>query len=379
MARGRPALPITLTGDERDWLERAARRWKVSHALAERARIILKIADGQTGIDVANTVGVTNSTVSRWRARFLEFRLAGLGDAPRAGRPRTIDDDAVEECIRCTLEDTPKNATHWSTRSMAARIRFDKSTVSRIWRTFGLRPHAYKTYSLSTDPEFVAKVHDVVGLYLNPPHGALVLSVDEKPSVQALDRRQPMLPLFPGQEARGNHDYVRCGTTDLIAALNVATGAVIGKCYPRHTAVEFRKFLDHVDASIPPELTEVHVIMDNLSTHKTDTVRHWFLKRPRYHVHFTPTHASWLNQIEIWFSILHSRQLKRGVHRSTKDLRAAIEAFITDGNEHPRPFKWTRTAEQILGSVARLAARIRPTKPTEDGGTDFSRTSETGY
>ncbi len=357
---GRPACPIVLTPDERAVLEGYGRRAKSSRALAQRARIVLMAADGVAGGRIAAELGVTSTTVSKWRIRFAAHRLEALSDARRSGRPRTVLDDKIEECVRLTLEETPADATHWSTRLMAERVKLDRNTISRIWRTFGLRPHMHQSYSLSTDPDFVAKVHDVVGLYMNPPHDAVVLCVDEKPSIQALDRRQPMLPMFPGQEARGNCDYLRCGTIDLFAALDVATGGVIGQCHPRHSAVEFRKFLDHVDRSIPPECPEVHVIMDNLSTHKTATIRDWFVKRPRYHVHFVPTHASWLNQVEIWFSLLQRRKLKRGVHRSIKELRDDIERFIASNNQRPRPFKWTRSAEEILDSVSRLAERVRP-------------------
>lgn len=359
MARlGRPKQEIELTDAERATLERYAKRHKLTQDFARRARIILMSSQGLTAREISTRLACSPELIPKWRKRFLMDRLEALSDLPRSGRPRTIEDDRIEDCIRVTLEVEPVDATHWSTRSMAERTGMSPMAISRIWRAFGLKPHRFKTYSLSTDPDFVDKVHDVVGLYLHPPHGAMVLCVDEKSAIQALDRRQPLLPIFPGQEARGNHDYLRCGTIDLFAALDVATGAVLGKCFPRHRAVEFKKFLDHIEASIPTDRSEVHLIMDNLSTHKAPIVRDWLVKHPRYHLHFTPTHASWLNQVEIWFSLLTRKRLKRGVHRSTKELREEIERFLEKTNTKPRPFKWVRSAEQILASVARLAARV---------------------
>lgn len=357
--RGRPTLPIVLTEVERETLERYVRRGKTAQRLALRSKIVLLAAEGKTGVEIASTLGLTCDTVSKWRKRFVQDRLGALGDAPRSGRPRTVDDDRVEECIRRTLETQPTDSTHWSTRSMAKRTGISNATVGRIWRAFGLKPHRFKTFALSTDPDFIEKVHDIAGLYMNPPHNAVVLCVDEKTQVQALDRRQPLLPMMPGHEARGNHDYLRCGTTDLFAALDVATGAVIGQCYPRHRATDFRKFLNHVDKSISPEITEIHVILDNQSTHKTKIIRNWFARRPRYHVHFTPTHSSWMNLVEVWFSILTRKQLKRGVHRSTAELKSAIKKFIETTNEDPKPFVWTRSAEAILSSIARRCERLR--------------------
>lgn len=356
--RGRPIEKITLTQAERETLARYTRRRKVSQALAQRSRIILMAAAGKTGTEIAAKLGITNATVSKWRRRFLEHRLDALSDAPRSGRPRSIEDDQIEDCVRLTLESQPEDATHWSTRSMAKRLDISNATVSRIWRSFGLKPHRFKTFSLSTDPDFIDKIHDIVGLYMHPPHNAVVLCIDEKTQVQALDRRQPLLPLLPGHEARGNHDYLRCGTTDLFAALDVATGAVIGQCYPRHRATDFRKFLNHIDKSIPETITEVHVILDNLSTHKTQIIRDWFAARPRYQIHFTPTHSSWLNQIEIWFSLLTRKQLQRGVHRNTKELKAAIEKFVSVTNENPKPFQWTRSSKKILETIGRRCERL---------------------
>lgn len=357
--RGRPVPKITLTEDERETLKRYVRRRKTAQALALRSRIILLAAAGKSGIEIAAQLGINDATVSKWRRRFVERRLDALADAPRSGRPRTIEDDRVEECIRLTLEEEPEDATHWSTRTMAERVGMSDATVGRIWRAFGLKPHRFKTFALSTDPEFIEKVHDIVGLYMHPPHNAMVLSVDEKTQVQALDRRQPLLPLMPGSEARGNHDYLRCGTTDLFAALDVATGNVIGKCYPRHRSIEFRKFLNEIDKAIPADVAEVHLILDNLSTHKTKIVHDWLVAHPRYHLHFTPTHASWLNMIEIWFSLLTRKKLQRGVHRSTDELKDAIQEFVDTTNDNPRPFKWTASAQAILESIARHCERVR--------------------
>ena len=354
--RGRPKAELILTTEERETLESWARRAKTAQALALRARIVLRCATGATNTAVAEKLDVTQQTVCKWRARFAARRVDGLLDEPRPGAPRTHDDAAVERLITKTLESKPRDATHWSTRSMAKASGMSQSMVGRVWRAFGLQPHRSETFKLSTDPLFVDKVRDIVGLYLNPPERALVLCVDEKSQVQALDRSQPLLPMRPGQVERRTHDYVRHGTTSLFAALDVKSGKVIGECYPRHRATEFRKFLDTIDSSVPPNL-DVHLILDNYSTHKTALIKRWLAKRPRYHVHFTPTSGSWLNLVERWFLMLTDKQLRRGVHRSTDELKAAIMAYLKDSNKDPQPFIWTKTADQILASVAPFCQR----------------------
>jgi transposase len=292
-------------------------------------------------------------TVGKWRRRFIAQRLDGLRDEARSGSPRTIDDTRIEAVIVKTLESLPPDATHWSSRGMARQSGLSVSTVQRIWRAFGLQPHRMETFKLSTDPDFVGKVRDVVGLYMAPPERAVVLCVDEKSQIQALDRSQPMLPMRPGQVARRTHDYTRHGTTSLFAALDIATGRVIGKCYPRHRAAEFRKFLDEIEANVPSEL-EVHLVMDNYATHKTPLIRNWLLRRPRWHVHLTPTSSSWLNQIERFFATLTERQIRRGVHRSIAALNDAIMAFIERHNADPKPFRWTKSADDILATIERF-------------------------
>jgi len=294
--------------------------------------------------------------VSRWRRRFVERRLDGLLDDPRPGTPRRTSDTDVERVLALTLETTPKAATHWSSRDMATTCGLSQSTVSRIWRAFGLQPHRTETFKLSQDPLFIEKVRDVVGLYLNPPDKALVLCVDEKAQIQALDRTRPLLPMRPGQVERRTHDYRRHGTTSLFAALNVKTGQVIGQLHQRQRSREFRAFLDRIEATVPAEL-DVHLILDTYGTHKTAMIRRWLLKRPRFHVHFTPTSASWLNLVERWFALLTEKQLRRGVHRMTQALRDAIRGYITHTNEQPKPFVWTKTADDILASVARFCHR----------------------
>ena len=348
--------PLVLTADERDTLLRWTRRATTAQALALRARVVLACAAGTSNSDVARHYRVTRPTVGKWRARFLRHRLDGLLDEPRPGAPRTIADDTIEDVLRLTLETTPRDATHWSTRRMGARVGLSQTTVMRIWHAFGLQPHRTETFKLSTDPLFIEKVRDVVGLYLNPPAHALVLSVDEKSQIQALDRTQPMLPLRPGQVERHTHDYERHGVTSLYAALETRTGAVLGECFPRHRAVEFRKFLDRIDTTVPPDL-EIHLILDNASTHKTPMIKRWLAKRPRYHVHFTPTSSSWINMVERFFSALSSQWLQRGTDRSVKDLNARIYTFLAEHNQHPKPFIWTKTADDILASVARFCQR----------------------
>jgi len=357
MRTGRPTPTLRLTEDERVVLAGWARRPTTAQALALRARIILRAAADQTNTQVARELRVTKQTVGKWRSRFLDKRLDGLLDEPRPGAPRTVSDERVEEVVRLTLESKPREATHWSTRGMAARCGLSQSTVTRIWRAFGLQPHRTETFKLSPDPLFVDKVRDIVGLYLDPPDRALVLCVDEKSQIQALDRTQPLLPMRPGQVERRTHDYVRHGTTSLFAALNVKTGQIIGQCHQRHRAVEFRKFLDTVEAAVPGDLN-IHLVLDNYATHKTPLIRRWLAKRPRVHLHFTPIGASWINLVERWFALLTQRQLRRGVHRSTRALEAAIADYINVSNEHLKPFIWTKTADEILASVERFCRRI---------------------
>ncbi len=356
MRRGRPLEPLVLTTTERETLTHWARRPTTAQALALRARVILACAAGHPNGTVAARLSLTRQTVGKWRARFLRQRLDGLLDEPRPGAPRTVTDAQVERVVRWTLETTPKAATHWSTRLMAKRAGLSQSTISRVWRAFGLQPHRTETFKLSTDPLFIEKVRDIVGLYLDPPDRALVLCVDEKSQIQALDRTQPLLPMRPGQVERRTHDYVRHGTTSLFAALEVKTGAVLAECHRRHRAVEFRRFLDRIDAAVPADL-DIHLIVDNASTHKTALIRRWLAKRPRYHLHFTPTSASWLNLVERWFALLTETQLRRGVHRSTQELEEAIYRYTAEANKHPKPFIWTKTADEILAAVARFCQR----------------------
>jgi len=350
-----PAL--TLSPGEREALERWSRRPKTAQALAQRARIVLACAARMTNADVSAQVRVTRQTVGRWRTRFLKKRLDGLLDEPRPGAPRKITDAHVERVITMTLESTPQEATHWSTRSMAKTCGLSQTAVSRIWRAFALQPHRSETFKLSKDPLFIEKVRDIVGLYLNPPDKALVLCADEKSQVQALDRTQPLLPMRPGQAERRTHDYVRHGTTSLFAALDVKSGKVIGECHRRHRAREFRKFLGTIDASVPARL-DVHLILDNYGTHKTPSIRRWLVRHPRFHLHFTPTSASWMNLVERWFGLLTERQIRRGTHRSTRELEGAIMAYLTSNNKHPKPFVWTKTADEIFASIARFCQRI---------------------
>lgn len=357
MRRGRPMPALTLSREEREALERWSRRPKTAQALAQRARIVLTCAAGVTNADVSAQVRVTRQTVGRWRARFLKKRLDGLLDEPRPGAPRKITDAHVERVITMTLESTPREATHWSTRSMAKACGLSQTAVSRIWRAFVLQPHRSETFKLSKDPLFIEKVRDIVGLYLNPPDKALVLCADEKSQVQALDRTQPLLPMRPGQVERRTHDYVRHGTTSLFAALDVKSGKVIGECHRRHRAREFRKFLDTIDASVPARL-DVHLILDNYGTHKTPAIRRWLVRHPRFHLHFTPTGASWMNLVERWFGLLTERQIRRGAHRSTRELEGAIMAYLSSNNKYPKPFVWTKTADEIFASIARFCQRI---------------------
>ncbi len=357
MPRGRPhKLTLSVSPPDRVDLLRWTQRPKSSNGLAQRARIILRCADGDPSSQVARELRVTNQTVCKWRSRFIERGLAGLLDEPRVGTPRSISDERVEAVLTTTLETMPKDATHWSTRAMAAQSGISYASVRRIWHAFGLQPHRVETFKLSPDPQFIAKVRDIVGLYLNPPDKALVLSVDEKSQIQALDRTQPILPLTPGLPERRTHDYRRHGTISLFAALDVATGKVIGETHRRHRSVEFRHFLDRLDHEVP-EALQVHVVLDNSSTHKTPLIKRWLLRHPRFQVHFTPTYSSWINQVERWFSLLTERQLRRGTHTSTRQLEDAIRLYLATCNQSAKPFAWTKTADDILASIARFCQR----------------------
>jgi transposase/DNA-binding CsgD family transcriptional regulator len=358
MARtGRPKAPLILTDEERQTLERWSRRAKSSQALALRCRIVLACATGATNKQVAKDLGASLPTVGKWRSRFVARRLEGLVDEPRPGAPRTITDEQVEAVVVATLEETPEHATHWSRASMAKRSGLSKSTVGRIWKAFRLKPHLTEGFKLSGDPQFIEKVRDVVGLYLDPPERALVLCVDEKSQVQALDRSQPVLPMMPGMPERRTHDYLRNGVTSLFAALDIATGQVIGSLHRRHRSIEFKKFLAKLDQEVPTDL-DVHLVCDNYATHKTETIQRWLATRPRFHVHFVPTSSSWLNQVERWFAELTTKLLQRGVHTSVPALEADIRTWIETWNEDPKPFVWTKTADEILGSLARYCQRI---------------------
>ena len=360
MAIGRPIPPLHLSPEERETLGRWRRRPTTAQALALRAAIILYCAEGKSNTVVAKETGLAKQTVGKWRGRFINRRLDGLLDEPRPGGPRSIIDADVERVVTMTLETTPANATHWSTRSMAQRTGLSQSAVSRIWRAFALQPHRTEGFQLSKDPLFIEKVRDIVGLYVDPPESALVLSVDEKSQIQALDHTAPLLPMRPGQVERRTHDYRRHGTISLFAALDVQTGKVIGQCQRRHRSVEFRKFLDRLDAAVPADLA-IHIVLDNYATHKTAMIQRWLAKRPRYHLHFTPTHGSWLNQVERWFAALTEKQLRRGVHRSTRELEQTIARYLETANADPRPFLWTKSADAILASIARFCQRTLAT------------------
>lgn len=350
MRTGRPLEPLSLSEKDRLVLERWERRPKTAQALALRARIILACAEGKPNKVVADNLDVSPQTVCKWRGRFVEAGVDGLLDEPRPGAPRQITDEDVERVIRLTLESQPEDATHWSTRSMAERSGLSQSAVSRIWRAFALQPHRSETFKLSTDPLFIEKLRDIVGLYLNPPDRAVVLCVDEKSQIQALDRSQPLLPMRPGQIERRTHDYVRHGTTSLFAALDTKTGEVIGECHRRHRAVEFRKFLNAIDKAVP-EALDVHLVLDNYATHKTPAIHRWLARHARFHLHFTPTGATWVNLVERWFAALTEKQIRRGVHRSTRELEIAIERYIDVTNDDPKPFVWTKSADQILETI----------------------------
>ena len=354
---GRPRIPITLTVEERRELQRWERRPKSEKRLAERACIILLSADGITGTDIAARAGLSLATVCKWRRRFLDKRLEGLTDAPRPGAPRTISDEQVERVIAKTLEQKPAAATHWSTRTMAKAAGMSQTAISRIWRAFHLQPHRTENFKLSGDPFFVDKVRDVVGVYMNPPEHAIVLAVDEKSQVQALDRTQLILPLAPGVPERQTHDYTRHGTTSLFAALDAATGKVIGRTYRRHRAEEFLKFLRVIDREVPADL-DVHLVIDNYGTHKTQKVRDWLARHPRFHMHFTPTSASWLNMVERFFAEITEKRIRRGTFASVPSLERAIMEYIEHCNQNPKPFVWTATADEILDKVRSFCERI---------------------
>ena len=355
------AVEIVLSDAERAQLEAWARRRKSAQALGQRSRIVLAAADGLKNTEIAERLAITRPMVTKWRNRFATHRLDGLVDEPRPGRPRTVTDAQVEEVIVKTLESTPSDATHWSTRSMAAEVGLSQTAVSRIWRAFGLQPHRQETWKLSKDPQFVAKMRDVVGLYLNPPERAVVLCVDEKSQIQALDRTAPILPMLPGTPERATHDYKRSGTSSLYAALDLTTGKVIGALHARHRAIEFKKFLQTIDRQVPAELA-VHLVLDNSSTHKTPAIQRWLTAHPRFVVHFTPTSSSWLNLVERWFAELTSKKLRRGAHRSVRQLNTDIRAWIEGWNDDPKPFVWTKTADQILDSIARYCTRINDSR-----------------
>ena len=355
------AVAIELSGEERAQLEAWTRRRTSAQALAQRSRVVLLAAEGLTNTEIAQRLGVSRNMAMMWRARFAEQRLEGLLDEPRPGRPRTITDEQVEEVVVRTLETTPKDATHWSTRSMAREVGLTQSAVLRIWKAFGLQPHRQDTWKLSKDPQFIEKVRDVVGLYLNPPERAVVLCVDEKSQIQALDRTAPILPMLPGTPQRATHDYKRAGTSSLYAALDLTTGKVIGRLHSRHRAVEFKRFLATLELEVPADL-DVHIVLDNSSTHKTPAIGRWLAAHPLFVLHFTPPSSSWLNLVERWFSELTRKLLKRGAHRSVQALNTDIRAWIETWNDDPKPFVWTKTADQILESIARYCERINASR-----------------
>lgn len=359
MRTGRPLQPMILADDERETLERWSRRRKTAQALALRSRIVLLCAQEMPNTKVASQLRICGPTVGKWRERFRVHRLEGLVDEPRPGAPRTVTDEQVEEVVTRTLETTPANATHWSTRSMAEATGMSQTAIVRIWRAFGLQPHRVDTFKLSTDPLFVEKVRDIAGLYMNPPDRAIVLCIDEKSQVQALDRTQPLLPMRPGQAERRTHDYVRHGTTSLFAALDAATGEVIGKCHRRHRHQEFIKFMELVDSRITKrEGLEVHLVLDNYATHKTSRVKRWFAKRPYYHLHFTPTSASWINMVERFFAEITTKRIRRGAFRSVRHLEQEINKYLEHHNKKPSPFIWTADPDKILNRVAKHCQRI---------------------
>jgi putative transposase len=361
MPRGRPLQPLTVTDDTRKQLEAMANSRSLSHSLVRRAQIILMSSDGMTNTVIASKIGVSGFTVGHWRKRFIKQGIMGLYDEPKPGGPRTISDEQVATLIKQTLETKPPNATHWTCRSIAKETNLSKSTVQRIWSTFGIKPHRQKHFTLSTDPFFVEKVRDIVGLYLNPPDKAMVLCVDEKSQIQALDRTQPVLPMGLGYLEGITHQYIRSGTVTLFAALDLATGEVLAKCKKRHRHQEFLQFLNHIDANVPEDL-DIHLVVDNYATHKHQKVRNWLAKRPRYHIHYTPTYSSWLNQVEIWFNIITQKAIRRGSFSSVKQLTTKIDRFIKNYNTNPKPFTWTATADSILQKINRLLKVLHGTQ-----------------
>jgi len=357
MPRGRPhKTALVVTNEDREVLRRWTKRTRSSNGLAQRARIVLRSSEGVASCDVAYELRVTEGTVGKWRRRYIQRGLAGLLDEPRAGAPRRVSDDQVEAVVIATLESTPRDATHWSTRAMAQRSGLSHTTVRKIWNAFGLQPHRVEGFKLSNDPQFIEKVRDIVGLYLNPPEAALVLCVDEKSQIQALDRSQPILPLAPGLAERRTHDYRRHGITSLFAAFDITTGKVIGETHRQHRSIEFKKFLDRIDHEVPDDL-DVHLVLDNYGTHKTPMIHRWLLRHPRFHVHFTPTYSSWINQVERWFALLTEKQIRRAAHRSVRALEDAIRIYLATYNENPQPFTWVKTADEILESVRRFCVR----------------------
>ena len=354
---GRPTKPLEVTAEEREKLTMLSRRPKTGQALAMRARIVLGCSDGLSNDEVSKRLGITGATVSKWRERFRVQRLQGLLDEPRPGAPRSITDAKVEQVVTKTLESMPANSTHWSTRLMAEKTGLSQTAIVRIWRAFGLQPHRVENFKFSKDPQFVEKVRDIVGLYLNPPDRAIVLCVEEKSQVQALNRTQPILPLAPGVPARQSHDYQRHGVTSLFAAMDVASGVTISSCYRRHRHQEFLKFLEDIDANLPKGF-DVHLVMDNYGTHKVDKVRAWLARHPRYHVHYTPTSASWLNLVERLFAELTQRCVRRGSYTAVRSLEKTMLDYLDQRNKNPKPFVWTASAEMILGKIQRLAKRI---------------------
>jgi transposase len=359
---GPKPLPLVLSDDERAVLEGWARRRKTAQALALRSRIVLECAAGCSNAQVAVALGVSRETVRKWRSRFAAARLEGLSDEKRPGRPRVIGDEQVEQVIVATLEQAPpKGDTHWSTRSMASATGMSQSAISRIWRAFGLKPHAVQTWKLSSDPQFIDKVRDVVGLYMSPPENALVLAVDEKSQMQAIDRTAPILPIMPTTPERATHDYIRHGTTSLFAAFDLASGSVIAQHYRRHRHQEFLRFLKLIDNAVPREL-DLHLVLDNYATHKTDKVKQWLIRHPRFHLHFTPTSSSWLNLVERWFAELTNRKLRRSAHRSVTELEADVRKWINEWNKDPKPFVWTKTADEILETLATYCQRINDSR-----------------
>lgn len=358
---GRPKAELVLTEAEHGALGQMQRRGSIGAAMKLRASIVMLCVEGRDSVDAAEDLGITQQTVGKWRRRFLDRRLDGLFDEPRVGRPRTVTDEDVQRVVDTTLHEKPRASTQWSTRKLAKELKLSRDAVQRVWRAFGLKPHRTETFSLSRDPQFIEKVRDVVGLYMSPPHNAVVLCVDEKSQMQALDRSQPLLPMMATQPERRTPTYVRHGTTSLFAALDVATGNVIGKTYRRHRAAEFVRFLGEIESRVPPEV-DVHLVMDNYATHKTDAVKRWLMRRPRYHLHFTPTSSSWLNLVESFFSMVERNVTRRGVHRSVGSLEACVRDFLDAHNSDPKPFVWTKSADAILDNLRRYCEDANSTR-----------------